>query len=385
VLVISAWEPWLAGHGGVWVLHHHLQELATRHEITVLAAGATESEAVPPAGAVPPTVAVRWFGPARPAGLDYPMRRLQGIAAREPAHVFFVERPELLRAARELVGGVDLLYAFGWGTGRLHRLGGAAVHTAIDSWDLGRSGRRLPGWRRVTDVGEPAAVRRHERQHYPQFAAVTVVADQDADHLRRLAPTAKIEVVTNGVDLGSAPAPLPTAPVLEFHGNFESAHNVEGAIALVDDIWPIVRRRHPDVTVLIAGRRPPAAVQRLAGDGVSVVADAPDLRPVLDQASVGVVMMSSGSGLKNKALETMAAGRPVVGNTLGLAGIGQGPGSFVAETPAGVAHHLGVLLDSQEALRGAGAGARDRAARDFSWAASARLLESVWDTAAGGG
>lgn len=391
VLVISAWEPWLAGHGGVWVLHHHLRELASRHEISVLSAGAPAAEEPPPADALPPNVAVRWFGTARPAGVDFAARRVRAVASGEPAHVFYVERPALLRAAREAVGaGVDLVYGFGWGTGRLHRLasdgsaGGSrpgAVHTAVDAWDLGRGGRRLPGWRRVADVGEPVEVRRHERTHYPQWNAVAVVAEPDAEHLRRLAPAARLEVLPNGVDLGDPPPPPPDRPVLGFHGNFDSAHNVEGARLLVEQVWPQVRRRHPEASVLLVGHRPPGSVRALAGDGVRVVGDAPALRPLLEEMSVEVVLMASGSGLKNKVLEALAAGRPVVANSLGAAGVGPGPGLLGAETPGEAARRIDRLLADPVELRLEGERGRARVAREFTWAASAARLEAVWESA----
>ncbi len=389
VVVVSAWEPWHPGHGGVWVLHHHLRELAPRHDITVLAAGAPAREAPVPGAQTLPNVRMRWFGTDRPRSLDYALRRARGLAVEEPSHVWYVERPALLASAAEMLGsGTDLVYAFGWGTARLHRLGERfdlpVVHTAIDAWALGRAGRLLPGWRGLTDIGERRAVRRHERVHYPRLDAVTVVADIDAAYLRREAPEARVEVVANGVDAGPDPRPLPAAPVLGFHGNYDSQHNVEGAVTLVRDVWPRVRHQVPEARVLIAGRSPTAEVRALSGDGVTVVADAPDLRPVLDDVTVGVVVMTSGTGLKNKVLETMAAGRPVVANPAGLAGIGAGSGLLPAQDAADAADVVVDLLCHPQRLRDAGAAARSRVISEFTWAASAARLEGIWtDVAAG--
>lgn len=393
VVVVSAWPPWLAGHGGVWVLHHHLRELAPRHDITLLAAGAPRERASVPAGAATlPKLPTSWFGTDRSAWLDYAARRAKSVTRGEPSHVWYVERPALLESLQRLTstpadpaGPVDLVYGFGWGTAALHRHLGAlpVVHTPVDAWTLGSTGRLLPGWRRITDLGEQRAISRHERRHYPRLSAVTVVAEQDADRLRQVAPEARVEVIPNGVDPGPEPDEPPAAPVLGFHGNFESRHNVEGAVYLVRSVWPAVRRRIPDATVLLAGRGPGPEVRELAGDGVRLVADAPDLRPLLDGMSVEVTVMDSGSGLKNKVLEAMAAGRPVVANGAGLGGIGAGPGLYAARDADHAADLVVELLEERSRLVAAGRAARERVCREFTWSNSARRLEAVWETAAG--
>lgn len=386
VVVVSAWEPWRSGHGGVWVLHHHLRELSARHEITVLAAGAPAREATPPAGSdTVPGIPVRWFGTGLPPAVDYAGRRIRSLVTGEPAHVFFAERPALRRAlAAELAHPTDLVYGFGWGTARLHRFTGKVpvVHTAVDAWGLGHTGRLLPAWRRLSDAGEQAAVRRHERRHYPLLAAVTVVAEPDADYLREHAPGARVEVVTNGVEAGPPPVPTPPSPVLGFHGNFISAHNVDAAATLVRDIYPLVRRELPQARVILAGRSPTPAVRALQGDGVELIADAPELRAVLDRMAVGVSYMTSGTGLKNKVLEMMASGRPVVANPAALAGIGEGDGVICAEGPEAAAAAVVELCRDPDRVQSAGRAARARVERDFTWARSAGDLEAVWTSVA---
>ena len=57
-------------------------------------------------------------------------------------------------------------------------------------------------------------------------------------------------------------------------------------------------------------------------DGVAVHADVPSVEPYYEAARVVVVPLRSGTGTRLKALEAMAAGRPVVGTSIGLEGIG---------------------------------------------------------------
>lgn len=387
-VVVSAWPPWWLTDGAVWVLHHHLRWLADRHDLTVLAAGAPATESAVPSGGrtLPDAVAVRWFGAHRPPAIDYLQRQVTARRTGEPAHVGYVERPALLEALGHEIRQhrPDVVHAFGWGTAGMwrHVDGVPVVHVAVDAWHRNAANRRLPAWRRITDLGDLRRIRAHERRHYPHAAAVVVVAPDDADEVARIAPAARVEVVPNGVDTGPSPAPPAAAPVLAFHGSFEARHNVDAARLLVTDVLPRVRRDVPDARVLLVGRSPGPEVRRLGGAAVELRADVPDVRAELADAAVYVAPLVSGWGIKNKVLEAMAAGRPVVTTARGAAGIGAGPGVVTADTADAIAGAVVELLRDRDRCAAVGAAGRERVSTDFTWAASAGRIEALWHEAA---
>jgi glycosyltransferase involved in cell wall biosynthesis len=382
VVVVSAWEPWRRSDAAAFVLDHQLQILAARHDITVLAAGAPEAATVPPEAAddTSAAVAMQWFGSDSGRTVDYLSRRLWSLRSREPAHVRYVERPALVAALREAATAADVVHLHGWGTAALwqHVSGLPTVHMAIDSWTANAANRRRPAAQRLGELGQRRLIAAHERLHYPRLGAVIVVAERDAALVRAAAPGARVEVVPNGVDVGPDPSPLPARPVLGFHGVFDSQANVDAARALVDEILPRVRRTVPEAAVVLAGRRPPREVRALAGDGVELRADVPDTATELAAMTVHVDWMTSGSGIKNKVLEAMAAGRPVVGSPLAAEGIGSGPGLEVADTVEGAATRIADLLRDPKAAAAAGRAGRQRVASDFSWQTNADRVEALW-------
>ena len=254
---------------------------------------------------------------------------------------------------------------------------------AIDPWAANYANRRLPALRRLLDVGQESRVAEHERQHYPHAAAIVVVTEADAELVRHASPGAKVEVIPNGVDAGDVPSP-PSAgrPVLGFHGVFDSQANVDAAISLVTQILPRVQATVPDATALLVGRRPPREVRRLAGPGVELRADVPDIRAALADMAVHVDWMTSGAGIKNKVLEAMAAGRPVVATPAGGQGIGSGPGLAVVQDLADAAAEIVWLLSDEGMLQAAGAAARERVVADFSWSSNALAVEQLWQRVA---
>jgi glycosyltransferase involved in cell wall biosynthesis len=209
--------------------------------------------------------------------------------------------------------------------------------------------------------------RRFERTVHHGFDRVLTVSADDAAAL----PFATT-VVPNGVDTSRfTPSPLPQSPAAIFSGSFSYAPNVEAAVWLCDEIWPAVRARVPHAVLRLVGRDPVDTVRAL-GDrpGVEVAWNVPDILPFLLGARLSVVPLTSGSGTRLKALEAMAAGRPLVGTSVGLAGLGlvDGRHALIRDDTEGLADGIARLLeDDPDAVRLTSA-ARDLAGT-YDWAA----------------
>lgn len=112
--------------------------------------------------------------------------------------------------------------------------------------------------------------------------------------------------------------------------------------------------------------------------GVELRADVGDARAELRDIAVYVAPLVSGTGVKNKVLEAMAAGRPVVTTPKGAAGIGAGGGVTVADDVVGVADEVVALLGDPTRIVADGIEARRRVVAEFTWEQSARRIERLW-------
>src|SRR5262249_9758083 len=153
-----------------------------------------------------------------------------------------------------------------------------------------------------------------------------------------------------------------------------------------DAVWDLVRAEIPDAQLVIVGRHPVAAVLELAArDGVEVHADVPEMGSWFDRARVVVVPLLAGTGTRIKALEAMAAGRPVAGTSIGLEGLGcvDGEHARIADAPTDLAAAVVALLrDDRIANRIATAG-RALAAERFAWEPFGDQLALALEVAAG--
>ena len=91
--------------------------------------------------------------------------------------------------------------------------------------------------------------------------------------------------------------------------------------------------------------------------------------PYLQAARVVVVPLRVGTGTRLKALEAMAAARPVVGTTVGLDGIGavDGVNARIADEPRAFAAAVTEILRGDEVASRLGAAGRAHVEARFGW------------------
>ena len=147
---------------------------------------------------------------------------------------------------------------------------------------------------------------------------------------------------------------LPSRRDLLFVAGFSHPPNVDAAIWLCRDVFPVLRGRHPGLTLWLVGSNPTEQVQALAGPSVRVTGHVSDLElnRHYSQARVVVAPMRFGAGVKSKVLEAMAHGCPVVTTSTGYQGlVGLSALPAPADTAAEVVEQTESLLLDDDAWR----------------------------------
>ena len=226
-----------------------------------------------------------------------------------------------------------------------------AIITPYESYSLylrrmaARSGD-IPVWLRL-QIAE-----QFERWMFAPYRRTVVVAERDRRELLSLNPDLHVDVIPNGIDLDYfAPQPIMRDRAsLLFTGNFEYAPNVDAAVRLARDILPSVRKSIPEAELWLVGNAPPPEMMSLASDRIAVTGRVPDIRPYLAQATTFISPLRLGAGIKNKILEALAMGCPVIATPLSIDGINarDGQEALIAEKDRGIVEAaLRVLSDGQ--------------------------------------
>ena len=108
---------------------------------------------------------------------------------------------------------------------------------------------------------------------------------------------------------------------LFFLGSMDWYPNKEGIVWFLDRVWSAVRQKHPDLTFRIAGRNIPTHWKQLNYSGVEIVGEVENAVDFLEENGVLVVPLWSGSGVRIKIIEAMAAGKVIITTSIGLEGI----------------------------------------------------------------
>jgi glycosyltransferase involved in cell wall biosynthesis len=260
-------------------------------------------------------------------------------------------------------------------------VGGGRLLELIDSETLGAE-RARPRTVRTQLRAKIAAPM--ERLAMRGYHVVTAVAAADADRLRNLAPNQRIEVVPNGVDAGRF-RPLATIDrdgcLLVFVGVMSYPPNIAAMRHFCLDVLPVLRRSRPELRLEIVGRDPTGSVRELSSiDGVHVTGEVPDVVPYLARATLFVAPMISGSGIKNKVLEAMAAETPVVVSSLAVEGLPvvSGREVVIADGVSDMAAAIERLLASEAERDALGRAARAFVERRFSWDACASTYDRLY-------
>ena len=103
----------------------------------------------------------------------------------------------------------------------------------------------------------------------------------------------------------------------------DEAANIDAALWFVTEIMPSIQAELDEVQLHIAGSNPSAAVLALASDCVTVHGYISDeqLQNLYRRAGCAVVPLRFGAGVKDKVLEAIQCGVPLVTTSVGAEGI----------------------------------------------------------------
>ena len=231
---------------------------------------------------------------------------------------------------------------------------------------------------------EARSLARCEKQLVLESAACVVSTDQEAADLD-VEGGLPVEVICNGVcpPSGSGtevPAEIRRLqPYALFVGTMDYLPNVDAVSYFAEDILPLIRKRHPELRFVIAGRNPSRQVLRLGRHPNVVVTGAvPDVYSYVLGASAVVAPFRICQGVQNKVLEALAAGQPVVSTSRPARAIGARNGEtlLVADTPEEFASAVLSLLDDPS-LRTRLSGTREFVKARFDWQKNLGQLERL--------
>lgn len=179
--------------------------------------------------------------------------------------------------------------------------------------------RNTPGWSSKLKVTMQSQLwKRREIRLTRKFSGLGVCSETDRTYLGN---QPSIHVIPNGFPRPEqAPRRQPASiPTIGFIGKMDYPPNSEGIDWFIDQVWPIVRRRHPPARLRLIGSGTREKVSD-RGDGIEGLGYLEDPTKEMATWSCMIVPVLVGGGTRVKIAEAFSRKCPIVTTSLGCYG-----------------------------------------------------------------
>ncbi|SEK61550.1 sugar transferase, PEP-CTERM/EpsH1 system associated [Sphingomonas palmae] len=355
---------------------HVLRHLARRARVHLVAFADDPRDLTPPAefrDLLSECVVVERTKPRWRAGLE-------AIASGRPLSLAAFDDPRVHAPVTRIVRerSIDRVYAFSGQMAQYLPEGLPAVMDFVDadSAKFEAFAGDAAGVARWMYRREARLLGAYERAVTARVEASLFVSAEEA----ALVPGAR--ALENGIDISFFDPAASFVPVvgqgrlIVFTGQMDYKPNVDAVVGFAREVLPHVRAQHPDVRFAIVGRAPVREVRALAGEGVIVTGEVPDVRGWLAAADVVVAPLGLARGIQNKVLEAMAMARAVVASPAAAEGIDHA-GTIQVAAGEGMAEAVNALLHDRATARSLGEVARARVQARYAWDACLAPLDAM--------
>ncbi len=243
---------------------------------------------------------------------------------------------------------------------------------------------RHHGWgsKKVREAINLKGLKKYEFEMYRQADKVLTLTPQGKDELLKISADLDIAVVPHGVDIEkfAFTPPQGEEKSLVFVGNYLHFPNADAMLYFLEQFWPLLKERVPDIKIYIVGQGPPAELQAYAQqEGIEVTGRVDDVVPYLKKGRVFICPVRLGGGFRGKILEAMAVGRPIVSTALGAEGIPalDGENILIADRAEDFVNSIHKLLSDTSIYQKISQNGRRLVEEKYAWAKGVEVLEEV--------
>jgi len=221
---------------------------------------------------------------------------------------------------------------------------------------------------------------------YERFARIIVSTDYDRNIIKKTYKFANLEVLPLGIDLENYSYSNVGEKEYEliFIGHFSHYQNKAGVIYFLKKILPLIRKKLPNVSVIIAGSAIPDEVCRLSklDRNIHTTGYVDDICRIYSRSRLAIVPIYFGSGMRYKILEAWAMQLAVVSTSIGARGFPINSAMRIVDKNEDFAAQVVDLLQNDNFRQKLGLEARKIVEENYNWAEMIKKYECVYSEVA---
>lgn len=227
-------------------------------------------------------------------------------------------------------------------------------------------------------------LKEYEILQFPAYDYLITLTDRDLDLFRAMGYANGAAAAPIGFDPDTYDPQFPefhSSMSLGFIGSLDWRPNLEGLQWFLDQCWPQIHSRWPEITFHIAGRNTPQSLFSLRLPNVIVHGEVADGAAFIRRHAMMIVPLFSGSGMRVKIVEGMMMGKVILTTSVGKEGIdGEDHVHFlVADDAAGFIQSIGFCLEHPDLALGICRKAREYAGHQFDNSLAARKILDIYN------
>ena len=156
-------------------------------------------------------------------------------------------------------------------------------------------------------------------------------------------------------------------PIVYHLGSMDWRPNIQGVNWFLREVLPILIAKCPEIKVKLAGKKMPKEFYKVQSENVVVDGEVDCAVSYVEDKSILIVPLLSGSGIRVKIIEAMAMGKSIVSTSLGAQGINytDGKNILIADSPESFASAIIKSYDSLKLRKELSKNAKEFAINEF--------------------
>ncbi len=231
---------------------------------------------------------------------------------------------------------------------------------------------------------------RHEKEMCNHFDGTIAVSEKDKERIRNWFGATNVFDIPTGVDTDYyQPAKeVSEKKKLVFTGSMDWLPNEDAMLYFIEKIFPLIKTEEPETELVIVGRKPTPAMQKLAEgrNDITLTGWVEDTRPYIAESAVFIVPIRIGGGTRMKIYEALAMGKAMVSTSVGAEGLPlkHGKQIFFADNERDFADNVITLLRDKALRKKMGQTARSYVYKNFRWEKVADVFANICQSVANG-
>ncbi|HNQ69358.1 MAG TPA: glycosyltransferase family 4 protein [Bacteroidales bacterium] len=171
-----------------------------------------------------------------------------------------------------------------------------------------------------------ARIRKFKLNYINKFDFLIPITSRDANLYTFFGNNMPIHVTPTGIDndnvLLQNPLNSSEFPGFFHIGALDWIPNIEGLTWFIENVWKEFSKKYPEYKFSIAGRNASADFEKyLIQNNIDYLGEVESAAEFISKGSVMIVPLLSGSGMRIKIIEGMAAGKTIITTSMGTEGI----------------------------------------------------------------